>query len=109
MNKVRAKKYLGQHFLNDENIAEKIVNSLTNFKSYDNVLEVGPGMGVLTKYLLEIENFSTSVVEIDVESQDYLKKHYSGLEHNIIGEDFLKMNLASYTQAPVCVNRKFPI
>ena len=63
---VKAKKHLGQHFLTDENIAKKIANSL-QFSGYDKVLEVGPGMGVLTKYLLEKET-ETFVAEIDTES-----------------------------------------
>ena len=60
---VKAKKYLGQHFLNDENIAKKITDTLI-LKNYKNVLEIGPGMGVLTKYLLQ-KDFTTYVIEID--------------------------------------------
>ena len=92
MEKVRAKKHLGQHFLNDENIAQKIADSLT-LEGYSNVLEIGPGMGVLTKYLLE-KPIATYVIEIDTESVDYLQKHYPKLEGKIISKDFLKYNIA---------------
>ncbi len=88
---VRAKKHLGQHFLEDEFIAEKIANTLTE-KGYKNVLEIGPGMGVLTKYLLK-KKFTTSVVEIDRESIAYLKVHYLNLSNRIIEADFLKMDI----------------
>ena len=83
---VRAKKHLGQHFLKDENIAEKIGNTLTG-NGYTNVLEIGPGMGVLTKYLLQ-KPFTTHVIEIDTESVAYLKAHYLNLADRIISKDF---------------------
>ncbi len=68
---VKAKKHLGQHFLKDENIAKKIADSLSE-KGYDTVLEIGPGMGVLTKYLLQ-NDYTTYVIEIDKESVEYLQ------------------------------------
>ena len=71
MDKVKAKKHLGQHFLNDENTAKKIADTI-NLEGYDDVLEIGPGMGVLTKYLLE-KDVDTHVIEIDRESVDYLE------------------------------------
>ena len=74
---VRPKKYLGQHFLTDLNIAQNIANTLSGV-GYDHVLEVGPGMGVLTQYLLE-KPFTTHVIEIDTESVSYLKTHFSQL------------------------------
>ncbi len=86
---VKPKKHLGQHFLEDENIAKNIVE-LLNTK--DNlVLEIGPGTGVLTKYLIEKNSTQFSVCEIDTESVTYLKKHYPNL--NIISKDILKLNL----------------
>ena len=75
---VRAKKHLGQHFLTDENIAQKIVEGLS-LENYKKILEVGPGMGVLTKYLLEKEA-EVFVAEIDTESVAYLKNHYPKLQ-----------------------------
>ncbi len=88
---VRAKKHLGQHFLKDEYIAEKIAGTLTE-TGYKNVLEIGPGMGILTKYLLK-KKFTTSVIEIDTESIEYLKAHYLNLSNRIINADFLKIDI----------------
>ncbi len=90
---IKAKKHLGQHFLTDENIAEKIANSLCE-EGYNHVLEIGPGMGVLTKYLLK-KKFTTKVIEIDKESIDYLKVHYLNLTNRIINDDFLKIDIAN--------------
>ena len=104
---VRAKKHLGQHFLKDENIASKIADSLS-FEGYQNVLEIGPGMGVLTKYLLKKEK-TNWVVEIDNESIDYLKSHYLHLTDRIINADFLKMDLAShFNKEPLAIIGNFP-
>jgi 16S rRNA (adenine1518-N6/adenine1519-N6)-dimethyltransferase len=94
MNTVKAKKHLGQHFLKDEQIAINIANSIS-YNRYKTILEIGPGMGVLTKYLLE-KNIETHVVEIDKESVIYLEKHYPKLNGNIISEDFLKFNFVNY-------------
>lgn len=91
---VRAKKHLGQHFLNDETIASQIADSLIG-KNYHTVLEIGPGMGVLTKYLLK-KDFTTFVVEIDKESVEYLKTHYLNLADRIIEADFLKLPIDNY-------------
>jgi 16S rRNA (adenine1518-N6/adenine1519-N6)-dimethyltransferase len=88
---VRAKKHLGQHFLNDENIARKIAESLS-FKDCDEILEIGPGMGVLTKYLID-KGKDLSVVELDRESVAYLLEHYPLLKGKILHGDFLKFNL----------------
>jgi len=91
MEKVKAKKHLGQHFLKDESIAKAIADTL-NLEGYDNVLEIGPGMGVLTKYLLE-KPTTTYVIEIDTESVEYLNAHYPKLHGKIISKDFLKYNI----------------
>lgn len=91
MEKVRAKKHLGQHFLIDENIAKRIADTLT-LENYTKVLEIGPGMGVLTKYLLD-KPIETFVIEIDTESVEYLGKHYPKLHNHIFSEDFLKYNI----------------
>ena len=92
MSFVRPKKNLGQHFLTDQNIARKIVDSLG--PDVQDVLEIGPGMGVLTQYLLERPELNVHVVEIDKESVDYLKSHFTQLKH-IWSEDFLKADIAS--------------
>ena len=88
---VRAKKHLGQHFLEDESIAQAIADSLS-YKEYNDILEIGPGMGVLTKYLLKKET-TTHVIEIDTESVDYLKNNYLNLADRIIEQDVLKFDL----------------
>ncbi len=87
---VRPKKHLGQHFLNDSKIAEKIVASL-KAENIDTVLEIGAGTGVLTEFLLE-RDFKTFVIEIDSESIEYLKSNYRDLNNRIISENFLKFN-----------------
>jgi 16S rRNA (adenine1518-N6/adenine1519-N6)-dimethyltransferase len=91
MEKVKAKKHLGQHFLKDEEVAKNIADTL-QLKGYENILEIGPGMGVLTKYLLE-KPVTTYVVEIDAESVDYLETHYPKLHGKIIAKDFLKYDI----------------
>lgn len=107
MEKVKAKKHLGQHFLNDENIAQKIADSLT-LEGYQNVLEIGPGMGVLTKYLLE-KPITTFVIEIDTESVTYLQNHYPKLDGKIISKDFLKYNLTEVLGTePFAIIGNFP-
>ncbi|NNC70986.1 MAG: 16S rRNA (adenine(1518)-N(6)/adenine(1519)-N(6))-dimethyltransferase RsmA [Flavobacteriaceae bacterium] len=104
---VRAKKHLGQHFLRDENIAKNIADSLTE-KGYHDVLEIGPGMGVLTKYLLE-KKFTTYVIEIDQESVAFLKAHYLNLTDRIISKNFLKINLDDYfDNRPLAIIGNFP-
>jgi len=91
---VRAKKNLGQHFLTDINIARNIVDSL-KANNLRKVLEIGPGMGVLTNFLLENKNYETSVIEIDHESVGYLHTHFPQLKDRIIEGDFLKLDLAA--------------
>ena len=104
---VKAKKHLGQHFLTDENIAQKIANSLVG-KNYNNVLEIGPGMGVLTKYLLEKE-YTTYVVEIDSESVEYLQANFLNLAPRIIEKNFLKYNLNEiFKEEPFAIIGNFP-
>ena len=104
---VKAKKYLGQHFLNDETIAEKIADTLT-LDGYKTVLEIGPGMGVLTKYLLE-KDIVTYVIEIDSESVDYLKANYLNLAPRIIEKDFLKYDLNTvFNGSPFAIIGNFP-
>lgn len=103
---VRAKKHLGQHFLTDQNIARNIVESLS-FEGYRKVLEVGPGMGVLTKFLLEKES-EIYVAEIDQESIVYLKKHYPKLKEQHFVGDFLKINIPEVFDEELAVIGNFP-
>ena len=92
MKQVRPKKNLGQHFLTDLNIAKRIADTVDEPYQDLPVLEVGPGMGVMTQYLIEKPR-TFKVVEIDRESVAYLQEHYPRLNNNIIGGDFLRMDL----------------
>src|SRR5699024_3681249 len=89
---VRAKKHLGQHFLKDENIAEKIGNTLT-LSGYSNVLEIGPGTGVLTKYLTT-KNLDVIAMDLDTEYIRFLEKNFPDENLKIIEADFLKYDLS---------------
>src|SRR6476620_362961 len=107
MDKVKAKKHLGQHFLNDESIAQRIADSLT-LNGYKKVLEIGPGMGVLTKYLLD-KPIETYVIEIDTESVEYLRTHYLKLSDKIISQDFLKYDISKdLGNEPFAIIGNFP-
>ncbi len=113
---VRAKKHLGQHFLTDENIAKKIADSLTE-TGYERVVEIGPGMGVLTKYLLQ-KKAPVTVLEIDRESVAYLqdafpKEHInlntSKEKFTIIEGDFLKQDIATlFNKQQIAIIGNFP-
>lgn len=104
MTEVKAKKFLGQHFLTDEKIAERIVESLS--PETNHVLEIGPGMGVLTKYLIKKEELDFHVVEIDRESVAYLHDHYPTLD--VIEGDFLQYDLTSLFQDTFSIIGNFP-
>ncbi len=107
MTTVRAKKNLGQHFLNDKNIAKRIVDSLHS-EGVFKVLEIGPGMGVLTQFLIQNNHYETSVVEIDRESVEYLEKYYPELNQRIISADFLRLRLNDYFSEPFAIIGNFP-
>ena len=101
---VHAKKFLGQHFLKDENIARQIADSLT--ATTPHVLEIGPGMGVLTKYLYNKEGLDFHAIEIDRESVAYLHEHYPTL--HVIEGDFLALDLSTLFSEPFAVIGNFP-
>ncbi|WBV60393.1 16S rRNA (adenine(1518)-N(6)/adenine(1519)-N(6))-dimethyltransferase RsmA [Chryseobacterium camelliae] len=103
---VKAKKHLGQHFLTDENIARKIVEGLS-FENYNNVMEVGPGMGVLTKYLLEKDQ-NIYLAEIDKESIEYLKNNYSKITEETFVGDFLKQDFQFTKGEQIAIIGNFP-
>jgi 16S rRNA (adenine1518-N6/adenine1519-N6)-dimethyltransferase len=106
---VKPKKHLGQHFLADPNIARRIVAALQLPADVRQVLEIGPGMGVLTQYLLENPAYTTSVVEIDTESVAYLKQHYPALAPRIFATDFLKQDLGQlFPGQPLAIIGNFP-
>lgn len=93
---VRAKKHLGQHFLKNEEIAENIANTLT-LEGYKNVLEIGPGMGVLTKYLIK-KDVEVIAIDLDSESIEYLETHYPDKNLKILEADFLKSDISDLFQ-----------
>ncbi|UZH56493.1 16S rRNA (adenine(1518)-N(6)/adenine(1519)-N(6))-dimethyltransferase RsmA [Salinimicrobium tongyeongense] len=104
---VKAKKHLGQHFLTDESVAERIAGTL-GYSGYPHVLEIGPGMGVLTKYLLK-KDTDLHVIEIDTESVSYLNEHYPALEGKIHEKDFLKYDLSEiFKQDQFAIIGNFP-
>ena len=105
MKKVKPKKYLGQHFLNDENISQKIVQLLENKQNY--FLEIGPGTGVLTKYLIK-KNSDFSLIEIDSECVNFLVSNYPKTKNKILEIDFLKLNLANNFPKKISVIGNFP-
>ena len=102
MEQVRAKKQLGQHFLTDESIAKRIAGSLTGRSRC--LIEIGPGMGVLTKYLIGDERYCFAAVELDRESVDYLAVHYPELR--VIEGDFLRLDLKSLFSGDNVMNRQ---
>ena len=89
---VRAKKALGQHFLTDQGIAMTIVDSL-EAGGVRNVLEIGPGMGVLTQYLLKRDDIDLKLVELDGESVEYLLTHFPGMQGKLYEMDYLKLDV----------------
>lgn len=102
---VRPKKFLGQHFLNDQGIARRIVEGLTTSEK-SNVLEIGPGMGVLTKFLVQDKSINLKVIEIDWDSVAYLKQHYPAL--SIMEGDFLELDLKQVFGESFSVIGNFP-
>ena len=103
MQQVRAKKFLGQHFLKDLSVAQRIAETIPSGR----VLEIGPGMGVLTQYLLKNPNLQTTAIEIDRESVAYLKEWYPEL--HLIEGDFLKLDLnIIYPDGEFCVIGNYP-
>lgn len=106
MKKVRAKKQFGQHFLNDEAVAIEIVESL-KAENVDHVIELGPGMGVLTKYILK-KSYDSAFIEIDKESIEYLLKNYPEINGRLINIDFLKLDLNQIFQGNLAFIGNFP-
>ena len=102
---VKPKKKLGQHFLNSSEIAEKIVDCI-NYQNIDSIIEVGPGMGILTQHIINL-NKRAYFVEIDNESVEYLKENYPVIKDSIIEEDFLKLELSDF-KSPIGIIGNFP-
>ncbi|MCQ2271633.1 MAG: 16S rRNA (adenine(1518)-N(6)/adenine(1519)-N(6))-dimethyltransferase RsmA [Bacteroidales bacterium] len=106
MPPVKPKKNLGQHFLKNETVAQQIVDALVS--GNQQVIEIGPGMGVLTKYLIAKKFDNFKVVEIDNESVGYLIQHYPALQNNILACDFLSLKLEDYFKGSFSVIGNFP-
>jgi 16S rRNA (adenine1518-N6/adenine1519-N6)-dimethyltransferase len=106
---VRAKKHLGQHFLKDKGICEKIAHQLSNHQNCKNVIEIGPGMGALSDFLISRGDLNLWLLDVDSESIDYLKDRYPLLSERIILGDFLRMNLKQFMgEESFCVVGNFP-
>ena len=106
---VRAKKALGQHFLTDQGIAQSIVAALRNDPAQPrDVLEIGPGMGVLTQYLLKREDIDPMMIEIDSESVEYLLTHFNGMPGKLIEGDYLKLNIDKFFKGQYRIIGNFP-
>jgi 16S rRNA (adenine1518-N6/adenine1519-N6)-dimethyltransferase len=106
MIRVKPKKSLGQHFLIDLDVAARIACTLEAYKKVP-VLEIGPGMGVLTRFLLDY-GYDLSVVELDKESVSYLHTYFPSLSNRIIEGDFLKLPLETLYRGPFCVIGNYP-
>ena len=103
---VRPKKSLGQHFLKEESIARRIADTIDMYPQLP-VLEVGPGTGMLTQFLIEKER-DLKVVEIDLESIEYLNHHFPQLKNKIIQQNFLTLDLSVYYEGPICIIGNYP-
>ncbi|MCR4843756.1 MAG: 16S rRNA (adenine(1518)-N(6)/adenine(1519)-N(6))-dimethyltransferase RsmA [Bacteroidales bacterium] len=105
MTEVRAKKALGQHFLTDQKVARAIVDALHGGLQ---TLEVGPGMGVLTQYLLQREDVDLKLIELDTESVDYLLTHFQGMQGRLMEGDFLQLKLEKLFSGDFAIIGNFP-
>lgn len=106
---VKPKKHLGQHFLTDKNIAQKIVAQLQHTHCPTQVVEIGAGTGILTQYLLQTTQYQLSVVEIDGESVEYLQQHFPAIENRLIHTDFLTWQLPeNLLDTPIAIIGNFP-
>lgn len=108
MGNVRAKKHLGQHFLNDKNAARRIVDALNTDLGFKKVLEVGPGMGVLSDFLLQHPDYETYLIDIDEESIAFLADKYPNLGTRLIHGDFLALDFNTYFADKMAVIGNFP-
>lgn len=106
MREVKAKKFLGQHFLTDLSVARRIADTVDACPEIP-VLEVGPGMGVMTQFLMQKPR-ELKVVELDFESVEYLRRKYPDFEDNIIEDDFLKMHLENVFGGPFVLTGNYP-
>lgn len=105
---VKPKKHLGQHFLRNPEICERIAAAMTGYGNYNTILEIGPGTGALTAWLLKLKTYTTYVAEIDTESVDYLRAYYPELRDRIITKDFLQLPLHDMFEGQLAIAGNFP-
>ena len=105
MKQIKPKKYLGQHFLKDSKVSKKIADSLSS-KKLKTILEIGPGMGILSQHL-KINKTQTFFIEIDKESIIYLNEKFPDIKKSIINQDFLKLDLTKF-EPPLGIIGNFP-
>jgi 16S rRNA (adenine1518-N6/adenine1519-N6)-dimethyltransferase len=105
---VNPKKRYGQHFLKDGNIARQISDSLTLHQNYKQVLEIGPGTGILTQYLFQATAYQTHIIEVDSEAYQYLLEKYPEKKDHIIFGDFLRLDLSVLFSEPFAIIGNFP-
>lgn len=105
---VKPKKSLGQHFLKDQDIAARIVQALTRHQEYKQILEIGPGTGVLTRWLIDVPGLELYLIEIDRESVAYLYQKYPDLQARIFQQDFLKTDLSALLSGTFGIIGNFP-
>lgn len=105
---MKAKKSFGQHFLKEAPIAERIAKSLENLSAYEQILEIGPGQGMLTQFLLEISEKELTVVEADRDMIAYVKQHFPDLQERIVEADFLKYDWVNHFSGPFAIIGNFP-
>ncbi len=108
MRTVQAKKHLGQHFLKDPEIAGRIVDALSRREDYTSILEIGPGMGILTDHLFALEGLDVFLIELDKEAVGFLHNKYPDAGSKIIEGDFLQMDLKSVFQGQYAIIGNFP-
>lgn len=105
---IAPKKHLGQHFLTDTGTAERIARAILDVAGGADLVEVGPGKGVLTQFLLGRENRRTIAVELDKECIPYLHKHFTQPDLTVLEADFLRLDLHTLTDAPIVICGNFP-
>ncbi|SEL62593.1 16S rRNA (adenine(1518)-N(6)/adenine(1519)-N(6))-dimethyltransferase RsmA [Parapedobacter koreensis] len=108
MSSVRAKKHLGQHFLTDKHTAARIVGALRPQLGYEAVLEVGPGMGILSDILLQADHYQTWLIDVDDESIQFLQTKYPRLGNKLIHGDFLRLDFSAHFTGKLAVIGNFP-
>lgn len=108
MKLLKAKKYLGQHFLQDPSVAQKFVEALSFSNNYQTIIELGPGIGALTRLLVQRDTHQLYLVEIDPELVAYLKHTYPSVQNSILEADFLSLRLDELWHGPIAIIGNFP-